>query len=255
MNVKELYAFLNEKIPPSLSCEWDNDGLMCCADEEKTVERVLVALDMTAAVIEQAVRESYDLILSHHPLIFSPLKAVNPKDHIARRVIKLIRADVAAMSFHTRLDAVEGGVNDLLAADLGLCDVEPFGENGEAIGRIGTLKSPMPLADFARLVKDATGAEQVQFSDAGKAVSRVAVLGGSGSSDVKAAMRAGADTYVSGELKHNNLTDAPECGMNLIAAGHFYTENAVCERLKSLVLEAIPDATVTVVKSDPVKYI
>ena len=255
MNVKELYAFLNEKIPPSLSCDWDNDGLMCCADEEKEIQRVLIALDMTAEVIQKAIDEQYDLILSHHPLIFSPLKAVNPRDHIARRVISLIRADVAAMSFHTRLDAVEGGVNDILAADLGLLNAEPFGDNGEAIGRIGTLKEPMPLAEFAALVKKATGAEQVQFSDAGKAAFRVAVLGGSGSSDVKAAMRAGADTYVSGELKHSNLTDAPECGMNLVAAGHFYTENAVCERLKSLVLEAIPTATVTVIKSDPVQYI
>ena len=255
MNAKELYAFLGEKIPPSLSCDWDNDGLMCCADENKEIKKVLIALDMTAEVIKKAIAEQYDLILSHHPLIFSPLKAVNPRDHIARRVIDLIRADVVAMSFHTRLDAVEGGVNDILAADLGLCDVVPFGENGEAIGRIGTLKESMPIADFAKLVKDATGAAQVQFSDAGKDAFRVAVLGGSGSSDVKAAMKAGADTYVSGELKHSNLTDAPECGMNLIAAGHFYTENAVCERLKALVLEAIPTATVMVTKSDPVQYI
>ena len=255
MNVKELYAFLNEKIPPSLSCEWDNDGLMCCANEEKEIKRILIALDITAEVIRKAIRENYDLILSHHPLIFSPLKAVNPRDHIARRVIDLVRADISAMSFHTRLDAVTGGVNDILAADLGLCDAVPFGENGEEIGRIGTLKNPMPLAEFAALVKKATGAEQVQFSDAGKDAFRVAVLGGSGSSDVKAAARAGADTYVSGELKHSNVTDAPECGMNLIAAGHFYTENAVCEKLRELVLEAIPNAEVAVTKSDPVRYL
>lgn len=255
MNVKELYGFLNDRIPASLSCDWDNDGLMCCANEEKEIRRVLIALDITAEVIKKAICESYDLILSHHPLIFSPLKAVNPRDHIARRVIDLIRADIAAMSFHTRLDAVAGGVNDILASDLGLLQIETFGDNGEAIGRIGTLKNPMPLSEFAALVKKVTGAEQVQFSDAGKEVLRVAVLGGSGSSDVKAAARAGADTYVSGELKHNNLTDAPECGMNLVAAGHFYTENAVCERLKELVLEAIPEATVTVTNSDPVRYI
>ena len=118
MNVKELYGFLNEKIPPSLSCDWDNDGLMCCADETKEIRRVLIALDMTAEVIKKAIAEGYDLILSHHPLIFSPLRAVTPMDHIARRFIDLIRADIAAMSFHTRLDAVEGGVNDILAAEL-----------------------------------------------------------------------------------------------------------------------------------------
>lgn len=255
MTVKHLYAFLNEKIPPSLSCDWDNDGLMCCPDEDREVRKVLVALDITAAVVEQAIAEGYDLILSHHPLIFSSLRSVTPRDHIARRVIALIRGGVTAMSFHTRLDAVAGGVNDILAADLGLCDVVPFGENGEEIGRIGSLKESMSLADFAARVKKATGAEQVQFVSAGKDALRVAVLGGSGSSDVRAAARAGADTYVSGELKHNNMTDAPECGMNLVAAGHFYTENAVCERLRELVLEAIPDAAVTVINSDPVRYI
>ena len=255
MNVTELYGFLSDRIPASLSCDWDNDGLMCCPDESREIHKVLVALDITAAVVEKALAEGYDLILSHHPLIFSPIRAVNPRDHIARRVIALIRGGVTAMSFHTRLDAVTGGVNDILAANLGLCDVVPFGENGEEIGRIGSLKTPMSLADFARLVKDATKAEQVQFVSAGRDVSRVAVLGGSGSSDVKAAARAGADTYVSGELKHSSMTDAPECGMNLIAAGHFYTENAVCEHMRDLVLEAIPDATVTVINSDPVRYI
>ncbi len=255
MNIKQLYAFLNEKIPPSLSCEWDNDGLMCCPRDEAQVRRVLVALDITAAVVKKAIDEEYDLIVSHHPLIFSPLSAVNPEDPVARKVIALLRGGVTAMSFHTRLDAVAGGVNDILAADLGLCEVTPFGENGEEIGRIGSLPSPMSLAEFAARVKTVTHAEQVQFVSGGGDVSRVAVLGGSGSSDVKAAMLAGADTYVSGELKHNSMTDAPECGINLVAAGHFHTENAVCRRIEALILEAIPDATVTVVNSNPVQYI
>jgi putative NIF3 family GTP cyclohydrolase 1 type 2 len=135
--------------------------------------------------------------------------------------MRLVREGVAAMSFHTRLDAVEGGVNDTLANAIGLRDVTPFGQDGEAIGRIGTLKAPMSVAEFAALVKRAIGAEGVQAVDAGKPVYRVAVLGGSGSDDVKAARAAGADTYLSGELKHNWLTDAPDLGINLVAAGHF----------------------------------
>ncbi|MBQ8431369.1 MAG: Nif3-like dinuclear metal center hexameric protein [Clostridia bacterium] len=255
MNVQQLYAFLNEKIPPALSCDWDNDGLMCCANPQVEVKKVLIALDITAAVIDEAVQGGYDLIVSHHPLIFSPLRALHPGDPVAKKVITLLSAGITAMSFHTRLDAVEGGVNDVFANALGLRDVVPFGENGETIGRIGTLPSPMTLDAFAHFVKEITGANGLQYSDAGREVCRVALLGGSGSSDVNAAAKAGADTYVTGELKHNQLTDAPERGMNLIAAGHFHTENAVCERIRELVLEAIPDATVIVTNSNPVKCI
>ena len=255
MTVRELYAFLEEKIPRELSCDWDNDGLMCCADGEREVRRVLVALDMTAAVVDRAVKEGYDLIVSHHPLIFRPLKALTRGETIASKVITLLLAGISAMSFHTRLDAVTGGVNDVLAERLGLLDVEPFGENGETIGRIGTLAAPMSAEDFAKLVKRVTGAEYVQFSDAGIPVRRVALLGGGGAGDLPAARAAGADTYLTGELKHDQLTEAPERGMNLIMGGHFYTENPVCEHIAELLKEADPTLEITVVNSNPVRFV
>ena len=181
MTVRELYAFFNEKIPTSLSCTWDNDGMMCCPDPDAPVSRVLVALDVTQEVVKCAIDGGYDLILSHHPLIFSPLRALNHDDPIAKKLIALIRGGVAVFSFHTRLDAVEGGVNDLLAARLGLCNVTPFGADGEAIGRIGELPQSVTLTAFAEAVKQATGAPFVTVSDATRPVRRVAVLGGSGS--------------------------------------------------------------------------
>ena len=255
MTVRELYAFLEERIPRELSCDWDNDGLMCCADSEREVRRVLIALDITAAVVERAVKERYDLVLSHHPLVFRPLKALTRKDAVANKVITLLLNGISAISFHTRLDAVTGGVNDVLADRLGLLDVEPFGENGETIGRIGTLPEPMPAEDFAKLVKAATGAEYVQLSDAGIPAHRVALLGGGGAGDLPAARAAGADTYLTGELKHDQLTDAPERGMNLIMGGHFYTENPVCEHLEELLREADPTIEMTVMNSNPVRFI
>ena len=255
MTVRELYAFLNEKIPPSLSCSWDNDGLMCCADETAEVKRVLVALDVTAKVVATAVEGGYDLIVSHHPLIFSPLRALNPDDHVAKKVITLLRAGISVMSFHTRLDAVEGGVNDVLASRLGLENVMPFGEDGEAIGRIGELRGDVTLSSFAALVRRVTGAEQVTVSDAGKAVRRVALLGGSGSDDVRAAIKAGADTYLTGELKHNYLVDAPELGINLLAAGHFHTEAPVCRRISELLLRADAELAVEIISSNDVSVL
>lgn len=255
MTVRELYAYLNEKIPPALSCPWDNDGLMCCPDDDAEVKRVLVALDITGHVVKEAIAGGYDVIVSHHPLIFSPLKAVNPRDCVAKKVIRLLRAGITAMSFHTRLDAVEGGVNDTLANALGLQNVTAFGQNGEEIGRIGSLPVPMSLTEFAAAVKRVTGADAVQISDAGFSVSRVAVLGGSGSDDVYAAKAAGADTYLSGELKHNYLTDAPDCGINLVAAGHFYTEDPICKTLRKWIEEADTDLTVDVINSNPVQTV
>ena len=255
MNITQLYAYLENKIPRELSCSWDNDGLMCCPDREAEVRRVLVALDVTGAVAEKAIREGYDLIVSHHPMIFSPLRALDPADHVAKKAIDLLRAGVSVMSFHTRLDAVHGGVNDVLAEKLGLENIRPFGEGGEEIGRIGEVPVPLTLGEFAATVKQVAGAGKVQVVSAGKNVRVVAVLGGSGSDDVKAAKAAGADTYVSGELKHSYLTDAPDVGINLIAAGHFHTEHPVCERLAEWIGQALPEAIVTVVSSDPVECI
>ena len=255
MTVRELYAFLEEKIPRALSCDWDNDGLMVCPDDTKEVRRVLVALDITAAVAEQAIKEGYDLVVSHHPLIFHPLKSVAVGETIANKVIRLLTSGISAMSFHTRLDAVGGGVNDVLANAVGLCDVTPFGKDGEEIGRIGNLPQPMALKNFAALVKDATGAKYVQISDGGKLVSRVAVLGGGGAGESGAAAAAGADTYLTGDLRHDQLTEAPERGMNLVQGGHFFTENLVCDRIRELLLEADETLTVDIVNSYPAEFV
>lgn len=242
MTVNELYRSLNEKIPPSLSCEWDNDGLMCCPDGGAEVRRVLVTLDVTEATVRHAKEGRYDLIVSHHPMIFKGLKAVNEGNFIAAKTIDLIRGGISVMSFHTRLDAVGGGVNDVLAELLGLRDAVPFGEDG--IGRIGSLPEAMDQRAFAERVKTVLNAPVVLLADAGVPARRVAVLGGGGGDDVEAARTAGADTYVTGELKYHSLTDAPEEGMNLIEAGHFHTENPVCESLRQWLLSIDPSLTV-----------
>lgn len=250
MTVSELYRILNEKIPPSLSCEWDNDGLMCCPEPEREVRRVLVCLDATAKMAEKAIAGQFDVILTHHPLVFHKLPALDPADPVAGKLIRLARAGVAVMSFHTRLDAVRGGVNDALAQALGLIDAEPYGEEG--IGRVGHLPAPVPFAEFTEQVKRALNVPCVVATDAGKPVYRVAVLGGNGSDDVRLTEATGADTYLTGEIAHHHLTDAPERGMNLIAAGHFHTENPVCKVLAGMVRELDPGIAVEIAESNPI---
>ncbi len=247
MTVGALYAELEQRIPRALSCDWDNDGLMCCPDPTAQVKRVLVALDVTGDTVRTAAEGGYDLIVSHHPMIFRPLRALEPGNHVAKRAIELARAGISVMSFHTRLDAVAGGVNDTLAGLLGLQDVTPF---GDGIGRVGTLDNALTLCKFAEKVRSVTGAPVVLCGDAGRPVRRVALLGGSGSDDVPAALEAGADTYLSGELAYHYLADAREMGINLLAAGHFHTENPVCRTLSGMLTAIDPALTVDLYDSN-----
>lgn len=249
MNIAELYEYLDKKIPSSLSCEWDNDGLMCCSDPDREVRRVLVALDVTDKTVSEAISGDYDLIISHHPLIFKGIRSVTPYDITASKVIDLIKSDIAVMSFHTRLDAVEGGVNDELCSILGITGVEKFGPDGELMGRIGNLEKPTKFSDFSANVKDILGCDAIFAADSGRYAYRVAVLGGSGSDFVGAAKKAGADTFITGELGYHHLCDAAENGMNIISAGHFQTENPVCDRIADVVSEADPYIEIDIMDS------
>jgi dinuclear metal center YbgI/SA1388 family protein len=205
---------------------------------EREVRRVLIALDITEEVVDRAIAEDYDLILSHHPLLFRGVKHMTVTDPVARRTIKLCRAGIAAFSFHTRLDALEGGVNDTLAGLLGLTKVLPFGDEG--IGRIGELCHTMPLYELCERLKEICGAPFVLAADGGVQCRRVAILGGEGGDDIAKAAAAGADTYISGRLGYHNMTDAHGRGMNLIEGGHFYTEFPVCFTLEKMLKEIDP---------------
>lgn len=253
MTVKELYKILNEKIPASLSCEWDNDGLMCCPDGERAVRRALVALDVTDAVVDAAIEGEYDVIVSHHPFIFKGLKSINDENYIAEKAVKLIKSGISVFSFHTRLDALDGGVNDCLCALLSLENVSMFGEGN--IGRIGDLHAPTSAEALALTVKEVLGADGVLLAKADKECHRVAVLGGEGGDDIGAAIAAGADTYISGRLGYHAMTDAPDMGINLIEAGHFYTENPVCTVLVEIIREADPNVACDTYHSNTIKLI
>lgn len=253
MTVCELYKQLCDLIPSTLSCDWDNDGDMCMPEPEREVRRVLIALDITAEVVKTAIEGNYDLILSHHPLLFHGLKHLVAGEMTARKCIDLCRAGISAYSFHTRLDAVTGGVNDTLAALLDIKDAVPFGEDG--IGRIGTLKQDMTAEDFAHLVAERLDAPAVTLSDAGKTVHRVAVLGGGGGDFLRGALSEGADTYVTGDAGFHHIVDAPQLGINLIVAGHHHTEHPVCERLADMIRSLAPDAEIAIISSYKAKTI
>lgn len=246
MTVQEFYRFFENKFPRTLSAEWDNDGLACAPDPSREVKRVLVALDATSDVVARAVEGGFDLLLTHHPLLFRGIKALVPVGAVPTKLLKLALGGVAAMSFHTRLDAVTGGVNDILAERLGLSDVTPFAPEGEVpCGRIGMLAKPMTAEDFARHAKEVLGAPAVVLAGQGT-VQKIAVCGGEGADFLSSARAAGADLFLSGRIGYHRMLDAPEEGILTVEAGHYATEYPVCEYLKRLVLEADPAIVVEV---------
>ena len=249
--VSKLYRSLDAAIPRSLSCEWDNDGLMCCPNPQRPVKKVLLALDITEKIVDHAIGEGFDVILSHHPLVFRPIPSLTTENPVPRKLIRLVENGISAMSFHTRFDATVGGVNDALAAALGVKNAVPFGNEEGEMGRIGEVE-PQTLEDFAKSVKAALGAPSV-FAAGNRPVCRVALLGGSGDDFISAAKKAGADTYVSGDLAYHHMTDACENGINLIAAGHYYTENPSLPCLAKLIKEADGDIEITIAESNQIQ--
>ena len=253
MTVKELYGKFDERIPETLRESWDNDGLMCSADTSAEVSRVLVALDVTEEIVDYAIQYGFDLIVSHHPLIFKPLSSMTEEDNISRKVIKLLCNGVSVFSFHTRADKVYGGVNDCLCDLLGMFDTEAFGEG--LLGRIGNVSDDPTLEDFAYKVKMVTGSDGVRYADGFNSIRRVAVVGGGGKSFVRDAIIEGADTFVSGEIGYNVMEEATELGINLIEAGHYFTEQPVTDFFRQLLVGFDPDLYVEVAPSNIIKIL
>ena len=253
MTVREVYNRLCARIPDTLREPWDNDGLMVASDDSREVRRALVTLDVTEEVVDYAIANRFDLIFSHHPLIFRPLGALNEDSHVARKVIRLIKHDIAVISMHTRADKVEGGVNDTLCDLIGLKNVTPFGEGD--LGRVGMLDEELNMEDFSYMLKDLLGCDGIRVADACIPIQRVAVVGGDGKGYVEAALAAGADTYVSGRLGYNIMTEAGEMGINLLEAGHFFTEQPVTAFFQALLIRMDSEMYVEVLDSNVIRLV
>jgi dinuclear metal center YbgI/SA1388 family protein len=217
--------------PPSDAAAWDHPGLQV-GDPRWPVSRVLVTLDVTSAVLDEAASPA-TLVLAHHPLLLQPLRALTPDTAAGALALRAARAGTAVAAVHTNLDAAAdgAGTSDPVVAALGLVDVVPLCPpavpGARPMGRVGDLAEPMGLRELARRVAGTLPAPSARFSgDAERPVRRVAVLGGSGTSAVPDAIRAGADVLITGDVRHHVALDALELGLALIDAGHHATEVA-----------------------------
>lgn len=238
----ELYEKLGERYPAELSCEWDNDGIAVSPGPVCECRKVLVSLDATESAIVYAAENGFDTVITHHPMLFGGTKSITPETGIGRKIITAIMNGITVMSFHTRLDAAEGGVNDVLCHVFGVRDVERFG-NTECpnMGRIGGIES-MTVSSFFDKAKSVFGGGCRCFTpDKDAECTRVAFLGGAGRDFVRDAQKAGADIFVTGEASYNYLLDAAEDGITVIIAGHRETEMLVCETLVRDIHDVAPD--------------
>ena len=230
--VKDFVNIMSEMIPARLAEDWDNVGLQV-GRNEKEVKVILCALDFSPEVLEQASQLHADIIVTHHPAIFRGIKQFTDQDWHSALLLEAARKDIAVYSAHTNLDSVAGGVNDVLAKLLNLENVEGLsGEDTlEGIGRIGVLKEAVELKVFAENVKKALRLEHVTVIPAGRPVRKVAVCGGSGMDFLDCAVQAGADTYVTGDVKYHDAQEAKGKHINLIDATHQGTELPVVNEL------------------------
>ena len=241
--VADILAFLDEKAPMARKMDFDNVGLLV-GHGERAVTRVLVSLDITGPVIDEAQTMGAELLVSHHPLFFE-LKAVTDGAMEGHLALSLAEKGMAAVCMHTNLDAADGGVNDALMAALGgtaTAVLEP--ETG--IGRVGTLAAPKAFDEFLPLVKKALCCNGLRYHDAGRPVERLAVCGGSGGGEIALAAQAGCDTYVTADVKYHQMLEAAYRGVNLIDADHFCTENVVAPVLAGWLRERFPALDVRV---------
>ena len=250
MKLIDLYKHLEALLPPLDVEGIDSDGIHILPNPDAEVRKVLVALDPYEAAVREAIVGKYDLLLTHHPLFWGePIPNTPPE----RWYQMLSKAGVASFSFHIRLDKADGGVNDILSTLLELDDVKPLNDPEiTGLGRIGLLKGEMSEAELAELVKAKLEADSVTYTllPDGRKIRKVAVLGGSATDMIAVAASEGADAIVGGEFKHHAYGYASaECdgrGIALIQAGHYHTEYPVCQKLRELVVEAIPGAQVDI---------
>ena len=258
--VANILAFVESLAPRSMKMDWDNVGLNV-GRANKEVKKILVALDPFTHVCQEAKRWGADLLVTHHVLIFRP-GFITDATAQNRNVLYLIENGIAHINAHTNLDLAPEGVNDVLAKRLELENIRiinPMGldDQGREWGllRSGEVKE-QSLSEFLAFVKEKLGCRGLRYEDGGKPVRKVAVGGGSCCDEMQEAVDAGCDTLVTGDAKYNDFWDAHDLGLNLIDAGHFYTENPVVVYLAEKIAAAFPEIEVKISEThaDCMKY-
>ena len=249
VQLKKLLETLEEIAPLELAEEWDNVGLLLCPSRKRTARKILLTIDLTELVLDEALRIGADTIVAYHPPIFDPLSEITPSEARERVILRLVESRIAVYSPHTALDSASGGVNDWLAGGLGEGVVEPIvplieagaepGESTPGQGRLLRLGKSVKLSTLVRRVKSHLGLKKVRLSSGRRGdpvVSTVAICAGAGGSVLGGVE---GDVYLTGEMRHHDVLDAKACGTSVILCEHTNSERGYLRILRSKLARAL----------------
>ena len=258
MKIREITDALEDFAPLALQDSYDNAGLQIGLTGDVDATGVLLCIDVTEAVVDEAIAKGCNMVVSHHPLLFHPLKSISGKDYIERVIIKAIKNDITLYAAHTNLDNAKGGVSYRMAEKLGLSDLswlEPKQGVDAGSGLVGNI-DPMPIAQFIEMVQRTFGVDCIRHNDwHGNTVKRVALCGGAGAFLMSKAMAAGADAFITGEIGYHRFF-GHENQLLLLELGHYESEQYTTEILREIIEKVAKDVKIicTSIKTNPVYY-
>lgn len=233
MKFEEIIQAIQKIAPEYMQESWDNSGVQIAAGNHE-IHKVLTSLEMTDEIVEEAIREDADMIITHHPLIFGGIKSVDSRDMTGSMIVKLIQAGISVYSSHTPFDKTEGGNNDYLAELIGLRDISGFtdGDEVDMIGRIGILPQPVTLAAMADMLAEELNVESEQIrvvGDMNQMIQTVGLCTGAGADLLDLAIENGCQLFITGDLKYHDAQKAKALGIAVIDAGHYGTEKTFAD--------------------------
>ena len=257
MIVADIIKVIEDFAPLGIQEKWDNSGL-CIGSPDAPVSSVLIGLDCTPELVDEAVECGADMIVTHHPLIFSGLKKISPDDQVGAAVMKAVRNGISVYAAHTSADKVLAGVSGAMASRLGLESVRILDEDGDGtgLGVVGDLPEPLSAEEAVKLVKERFGLKVMRTSrPVDGMISRIAMCGGSGGSLIGAAMASGAQLYISGDISYHNFFTKD--GFMVMDIGHYESEIEIVDILFSLLRKKFPTFAVRITQNiygNPVYY-
>ena len=212
--------------------DWDNDGVMVSKNLDADIKKILLALDITNDVISYAKQNGYNVIVTHHPFLFEPIRSLCPDEYNAKAAMELLESNITVLSYHTRLDAAYEGVSRALCNLFEMEKVEEFGPPSEEYARVGYLKNAVGADKFSAFLKEKLHCEHIRTSFLPEKISKVAVLGGEGKEYIPFAKKTNCDVFVTGNVGYSAMIEAKRAGFSIFEVGHDYSETPVLSILK-----------------------
>lgn len=261
MYIKEIISLIEDYAPLKLQASFDNSGLLC-GNPERELTSILLCIDVTEEVIKEAIDKGHNLIISHHPLIFSGLKHITPATYVERCVIDAIRHDITIYAAHTNMDVVSNGVSGRMADKLDLYHrqiLQPEGDpmDGNGFGIIGELQQPVESMAFLQQIKEIFRCDRLRYTTPHTPfMQRVAVCGGAGASFFKQALAGQADIYISGDFKYHDFF-LTENRIMIADIGHYESEQFTKEIFYEILTKKISKFAVqfSEINTNPIKYL